>query len=126
MIFRAESDVRKWLRDNGGRQRFFWIEHGIGGTVGNLDCLAAIDEELIPIECKKGSWSKDGKELQIKWRTGQKQVIQRLYDCEIKSWLLVGEINSKRLWLKLGINAVREVGEWKTIESWEGLIKGIS
>jgi hypothetical protein len=125
MIFRSEADVRKWLRTNGGRRKLFWIEHRVGGTAGNLDCLVALNGKLIPIECKKGKWDRDGFELKYELRADQKQVIRRLTDNDIDSWVLVGELYSERLWLRPGIDAVKNEGEWKRVESWEWLMERI-
>lgn len=126
MIFRSESYVRKWLRDNGGRRKLFWIEHRVGGTAGNLDCLIMLQGRLVPVECKKGSWNIDGDELQINLRADQKQVIRRLTDGGVASWVLVGEIGSSWLWLKSGSEVIEGKGQWRKIAIWKDFLEGIT
>ena len=62
MIFRRETDVRRWLKQQ-FKDRVYWVEQARGGTNGFPDALVVLDCEgafLVPVELKCSEVSDEG------------------------------------------------------------------
>jgi hypothetical protein len=109
----TESDLRRWVRKELG-DHTYWVEHARGGTVGMADCLIAIDKRLVPLELKVGLLREKESEMwwKMSMRPAQTQIADRLHGQGIGTFVLVGNVYSKDLWL-MGDCAFDKVeGEW--------------
>lgn len=95
--FKKERDVRQWIKKTIG-DRVFWIEHGVGGTVGMTDVVAITRMgEAIFLELKLGEYKNNKRYISYKLRPLQKVLLKKLSALGAATAVIVGVKNTSKI-----------------------------